>query len=195
MSGADVDVTEGLNTIEDLTGYPVFPEGTKCSVARFNTREVWRQLHNKDDSYGVPYRLCIFSGIKNLDAWIGVHAGSHDSFKSFALFMDKVIEGYHGHKPEDRHISSDMDASKLLCPPFPQDEAGMILSTRIRVARNLEGYPFGSGVSGEQRYEIEEKVKIICSTFTGDLKGTYYPLSEMSRETQNQLVTDHFLFK
>jgi len=34
-----------------------------------------------------------------------------------------------------------------------------------------------------------------CNTFTGDLKGTFYPLEGMSKEVQDQLIADHFLFK
>lgn len=190
------DVTCGshLNSINDLTGFPTFPEGTKSAVARFNTREIWEEFKDAKDAYGVPYKLCIFSGCKNVDSGIGVYAGSHDSYKTFAPLMDKVIEDYHGHKPGDTHVS-DMDASKLECPPLPEDEAAMIASTRIRVGRNLEGYPLGPGVSKEQRDEIMQKVVEACNTFEGDLKGTFYPLEGMDKATQDQLIADHFLFK
>jgi hypothetical protein len=177
-----------------LTGFPIFPEGTRSSVARFNTREIWEKYKDQKDEHGVPYKLCIFSGCKNVDSGIGVYAGSHDSYKTFDLLMDKVIEDYHGHKPDDKHVS-DMDASKLECPPLPEDEAAMIVSTRIRVGRNLDGYPLGPGVTKEQRDEIQEKVKNACNTFKGDLKGTFYPLEGMEKETQDQLIADHFLFK
>jgi len=39
-----------------------------------------------------------------------------------------------------------------------EDEAAMIVSTRIRVGRNLADYPLGPGVSKEQRLEIMYKV-------------------------------------
>jgi len=42
-----------------------------------------------------------------------------------------------------------MDASPLKCPALPEDEADMIISTRIRIGRNLEGYPLGPGISKE----------------------------------------------
>ena len=71
----------------------------------------------------------------------------------------------------------------------------MIVSTRIRVGRNLESYPLAPGVTKEQRDEIQEKVKKACDTFEGDLKGTFYPLKGMEKETQEQLIADHFLFK
>ncbi len=190
----DVQCGPHLKSHEELTGFPIFPEGTKSSVARFNTRNVWEMLRGKKDAHGVPYELCIFSGCKNVDSGIGTYAGSHDSYKTFSLFMDKVIDDYHGHTPGDSHVS-DMDASKLDCPPLPDDEAAMIVSTRIRVGRNLDGYPLGPGVSKEQRLEIMQKVVDACNTFTGDLKGTFYPLEGMSKEVQDQLIADHFLFK
>ena len=183
-----------LESYKCLTGFPIFPEGVKSSVARFNTKDIWDQLKDKEDEKGVPYKLCIFSGCKNVDSGIGVYAGSHDSYKTFAPLMDKIIEDYHGHKKEDKHVS-DMDASKLECPPLPEDEAAMIVSTRIRVGRNLEGYPLAPGVTKEQRDKIQEKVKNACDTFEGDLKGTFYPLEGMEKETQDQLIADHFLFK
>ncbi len=195
-SNTSVDVICGsqLNSVDDLIGFPVFPEGNKSSVARFNTHKIWDELKDKKDAYGVSYKLCIFSGCKNVDSGIGVYAGSHDSYKTFALLMDKVIEDYHGYKPEDTHVS-DMDAGKLECPPLPEDEAAMIVSTRIRVGRNLDGYPLGPGVSKEQRDEIMQKVVEACNTFEGDLKGTFYSLEGMEKATQEQLIADHFLFK
>ena len=52
----------------------------------------------------------------------------------------------------------------------------MILSTRIRVARNMANYPLGSAVTKAQRKEIEQHVINACDKFEGDLKGKYYSL-------------------
>ncbi len=51
-----------------------------------------------------------------------------------------------------------MDASKLDAPPFAPEDAAMIVSTRIRVGRNLADYPLGPGLTKEQRLEIMNKV-------------------------------------
>lgn len=59
----------------------------------------------------------------------------------------------------------------------------------------MANYPLGPGVSKAQRLEIMNKVVEACNTFSGDLKGTFYPLEGMSKEDQNQLIEDHFLFK
>jgi protein-arginine kinase len=88
-----------------------------------------------------------------------------------------------------------MDYKKLDCPKFPADEDAMINSTRIRVGRNLAEYPLGSSVTREQRKEVESKVVSALSKFTGDLKGKYYSLGNLSAAEKKQLVEDHFLFK
>ena len=89
---------------DSLANFPIFPEGTKSAVARFNTREIWEEFKDKKDGCGVSYKLCIFSGCKNVDSGIGVYAGSHDSYKTFAPLMNKIIEDYHGHKRRLRHL-------------------------------------------------------------------------------------------
>ena len=77
-----------------------------------------------------------------------------------------------------------MDASKLVCPPFPAEDATMIVSTRIRVGRNLAGVPLGPGISKEQRDDVEKKVVEACSQFDGELAGKYYSLATMTEADQ-----------
>jgi creatine kinase len=57
----------------------------------------------------------------------------------------------------------------------------MIVSTRIRVGRNLDGYPLGPALyTPAQRAEIEAKVTQALSKFEGELKGKYYSLDSLS---------------
>lgn len=88
-----------------------------------------------------------------------------------------------------------MDFTKLQCPPFSEEDAKMIKSTRIRVGRNLADVPLGPGISDDQRTSVESRVKEALKNMDGDLEGTYYPLTGMSPEVQKQLIDDHFLFK
>jgi hypothetical protein len=90
----------------------------------------------------------ILSGCQNVDSGIGVYAGSHDSYITFSELFDKVIEDYHKHGKDDKHISN-MNYQELDCPPFTEDEAAIIISTRIRVGRNLADFPLGPGISQE----------------------------------------------
>ena len=88
-----------------------------------------------------------------------------------------------------------MNADQLVNADFSAADSSMVNSTRIRVGRNLAGYPLGPGVTKEQRLEIMNKVVQACSQFTGDLAGKFYPLEGMSKRDQDQLIADHFLFK
>ena len=105
-------------------------------------------MKKSKDSFGFTFKQAIFSGCKNTDSGIGVYAGSPDSYKAFAPLFAHIIEDYHGHKTGSKHVS-DMDASKLVCPPFDEEDAKLIVSTRIRVGRNLGDYPLGPGISKE----------------------------------------------
>ena len=73
-----------------------------------------------------------------------------------------------------------MDGSALNAPPFPEDDGKMIISTRIRVGRNLADYPLGPGITNEQRKEIEKRVSESLSHLEGDLAGKYYPLNNLT---------------
>ena len=146
--GAKVKAGPHLKSIADLTGFPEFPAGTKSSVARFLTEDVWNKYKGQKDKAGVPFELMVLSGAQNVDSGIGVYAGSHDSYTTFCDLFDKVIEDYHKHGKTDKHVSN-MNYKELNCPPFSEVEKGMILSTRIRVGRNLADYPLGPGISKE----------------------------------------------
>ena len=58
----------------------------------------------------------------------------------------------------------------------------MVKSTRIRVGRNLANYPLGPGITNEDRDKVMQAVVEACSSFDGDLQGTFYPLDGMSQE-------------
>ena len=88
-----------------------------------------------------------------------------------------------------------------------------VVSTRIRCGRSVQGYPFNPNMTEQQYIELEDLVsstlKVIdwlktilfmlfshkFQEMTGDHEGVYYPLTGMSKEVQQQLIDDHFLFK
>ena len=45
-----------LESYKCLTGFPIFPEGVKSSVARFNTKDIWDQLKDKENG-----KVCLIS--------------------------------------------------------------------------------------------------------------------------------------
>jgi len=192
--GPKTKVGSHLTKAEDVENFPEFPEGTKSLLYKNLTPAIWEQLKDKKDKFGYSFRQAVFSGCKNTDSGIGVYAGSHDSYTVFAPLFDKIVLDYHKHPKNAKHVS-DMNASKLNAPPFSEEDSKMIISTRIRVGRNLADFPLGPGLTGEQRNAIMDKVVTGLKTLEGDLKGTFYPLKGMDKATQNKLIEDHFLFK
>ena len=183
---------ESAESLEDVNCF--FKPETDSALSRNLTQEIWTEYKDQSCSSGVSFKTCCFSGVANLDSGIGLYAGSHASYAKFSKLFDKVVEEYHGHGPKAKHVSC-MDASGLKNAEFAEADAAMVASTRIRVGRNLAGYPLGPGVSKEQRLEIMNKVVEACGKFEGDLAGTFYPLEGMSEDVRQQLVADHFLFK
>ena len=60
----------------------------------------------------------------------------------------------------------------------------MILSTRIRVGRNLADFPLGPGITKEQRDKVEELVSGALSKMKDDLEGKYYALGSMTEDVR-----------
>jgi hypothetical protein len=73
-----------LKSSDDLTGFPIFPPGTKSLLSKHLTREVFSKYINQKDPHGFPFKDAIFSGCKNVDSGIGVYAGSHESYQTFS---------------------------------------------------------------------------------------------------------------
>ncbi len=173
--------------------YPNFPKDCKSMLCKYLTKEVFNELKDRKTPNGFTLEKAINSGVKNPDSSIGVYAGDKESYEVFDLLFDPIIKEYHGFSKDEKHIS-DFDPNKLdVQNPDPDNE--FILSTRIRVGRNLDGFPLGTIISKEQRDEVENIVSSALKSFQGELKGEYYPLKGMSSAVQEKLIKEHFLFK
>jgi hypothetical protein len=47
----DVQVSSALHLYNDLTGFPVFPKGTKSLLSKHLSKDVWKQLRNSEDKF------------------------------------------------------------------------------------------------------------------------------------------------
>lgn len=173
--------------------YPNFPNDCNSLLSRYLTPEVFEALKDKMTSNGFTLEQAINSGVENIDSGIGVYAGDQDSYTVFAALLDPIIEDYHGFGKEDSH-KSNLNPEDLNAPN-PDPEGKYIVSTRIRVGRNVDHLPLGPGIAKEQRDQVESSVVEGLHTLEGELAGDYYPLLGMSKEIQENLIKDHFLFK
>ncbi len=176
-----------------MTAFPAFPKNCTSLLCKHLTAEIFETLKDKKTASGFTLEDAIRSGVENPDSGIGVYAGDLESYSLFAALFDPIIKAYHGFSATDRH-SSDLDPTHLHAPD-PDPEGDYILSTRIRVGRNVADLPLGPAISRAQRKQVEQEVSAALGRLTGGLSGSYYSLEGMSDEIREQLVEDHFLFK
>jgi len=191
------DTTQDPVTFEplvDLGTKPHFGSNVTSLLSKYLTDDVWRACKDKKSVSGAGFDVAINSGVKNPDSGVGVYAPDEESYTVFAPLFDKVINDYHGgYTTKDTH-QRNLNPEGLV-GSNPDPEGKYVLSTRIRVGRNLADFPLNPSVTREQRQQIEKAVTGALSTLTGDLAGHYYPLTGMDESTRQQLVDDHFLFK
>jgi creatine kinase/arginine kinase len=173
--------------------FPNFPDSCKSQLCKHLTKEVFEALKDKKTANGFTLQQAINSGVVNLDSGIGVYAGDAESYELFSSLFDPIIKEYHGFGKDDKH-QSNLNPDDLNAPN-PDIDDKYIISTRIRVGRNVANLPLGPAISKEQRNAIESQVSTALNNLTGNLSGTYYPLQGMSEAQSKQLISDHFLFK
>jgi len=167
---------------------------SKSLLKKYLTREVFDKLKNKKTNLNATLLDVIQSGVANLDSGVGIYAPDAESYSVFADLFNPIIEDYHGgFKPTDKHPASNFGDPETLGDVDP--EGKYVVSTRVRCGRSLQGYPFNPCLTESQYIEMENKVSSTLGGLDGELKGTYYPLTGMTKEVQTQLIDDHFLFK
>eukprot|EP00117_Sycon_ciliatum_P025379 scpid60975/ scgid21077/ Arginine kinase len=185
---------QDFTTIDRTMEFPIFKDSCKSALKRFLTPAVFDKLKDVRSASGGNLKDMVNSGVQNQDSSIGVYVPDEESYSRFAALINPIIEDYHkGYKVTDNH-PSDFNPAHLKAPN-PDPEGVYILSTRIRVARNLKGYSLTPGIGYFDRLEVERKVVDVLESLGGDLKGRYFPLSGMPDATAKQLIDDHFLFK
>lgn len=173
--------------------YPKFTVDHQSLMVKYLTPTVFDELKGITTPNGFSLSDAINSGVVNPNSDIGVYAGDEESYDCFSSIFNPIIHEYHGFSSNQQHLSNfDYCKSEILNPDIEND---YILSTRIRVGRNLAGMPLGAGLSTNQRNEVESQVVAALAELTGELSGHYYPLIGMKTSVQKRLIEDHFLFQ
>merc|ERR1712211_206925 len=155
------------------------------------TKERWDKLKDiTTKTAGCTLKSCCESASQFDNQHCGIYAGDWDCYKDFADVFDPIIQEYHGISADAKH-TSDMDVEKI---KGNVNAEVPVHSTRVRVGRSIDGFGLSPGITKEQRLGVESLLKNALSKLTGDLAGTYYPLTGMDEKVRQQLVDDHFLF-
>nr|UUA80646.1 arginine kinase 2 [Lasioderma serricorne] len=190
QSGVKPEIMEKLEA-----GFKKLSESDSNSLLKkYLTKEIFDSLKSKTTKFGSTLLDCIQSGVQNLDSGCGIYAPDADAYSIFAELFDPIIEDYHlGFKQSDRHPKTDWGDVDCLTDVDPTKQ--YVVSTRVRCARSIEGYPLNPCMTEDHYKEIETKMTGVLTSLEGDLKGNFYPLTGMDKGTQQKLIDDHFLFK
>ena len=160
-------------------------------VAKHVTKERWDKVTDiETKTCGFTIAKACACAIEFDNQHCGIYAGDWDSYKDFSEIFDAIIQDYHGISADAKH-TSDMDVSKI---KGNVESEVPVHSTRVRVGRSIDGFGLSPGITKEQRIGVEKLMKSALSKLTGDLAGSYYPLTGMDEKVRQQLVDDHFLF-
>jgi len=165
-------------------------------MAKNLSKELFEKLKDTKTPSGWTVARAINTGTCYPTSFVGCHAGDLESYNEFKELFYPVIEGYHkGYKMDGsmKHIT-DMDSGKIKTE-LEKNALDKIITTRIRVARNLSFFPLNPAGTKETRLEIANLVAEVVKDFTGDLQGKFYRHTDMTPEQTKELIDKHYLFR
>ncbi|MCK8503751.1 phosphagen kinase [Myxococcus fulvus] len=140
---------------------------------------------------GWTLKAALRSGAEQPDSRIGIYAGDSESYATFAPLFDPIIQEL--AEGSSRGHRSDFSLEGL--PLEDLDPSGeYVLSTRIRVGRNLARYAFPPAIHAEDRRRLEVEVVEALAGLPDELAGVYRPLGELSDDEREELQARHCLF-
>ncbi|XP_024120090.1 creatine kinase B-type isoform X2 [Oryzias melastigma] len=165
-------------------------------MAKILTPAMYERLRSKQTPSGFTLDDVIQTGVDNpghpFIMTVGCVAGDEETYEVFKELLDPVIEDRHGgYKPADKH-KTDLNPDNL--KGGDDLDPNYVLSSRVRTGRSIRGFCLPPHCSRGERRMVEKLSNEALDSLTGDLKGKYYALKNMTDAEQQQLIDDHFLF-
>ncbi len=166
------------------------PAASKSLVVKHLSKDVLKTLEQKSTTSGFTLEKAIQSCMANPDSAIGIYAGDAESYQTFAPLFDPIIQEYH-NSPKGKKQYHDLQTVDL---SDPDPGKRFILSTRIRVARNLQGFNFTNHIDLASRKHLEERVVEALVRLPGELKGEYHSFTSLNEEQRQKLCEQKLFF-
>ncbi|KAH8302635.1 hypothetical protein KR044_009154, partial [Drosophila immigrans] len=158
------------------------------------TRDLFDELKEKvTPTYKSNLYDCVRSGMNNFNSKVGIYAADPEAYTTFAKLFDPIIEEYHGFKAGDKHPASCFGYGSDF--PDLDPERKFIISTRIRCARSLHGFPFNPLLTHCDYAHVQSKMCKVFDRLCGEFSGKYQPLCNMKDNVKEKLIKDHYMFR
>ncbi|CAG0895899.1 unnamed protein product, partial [Darwinula stevensoni] len=174
----------------DLTWNELQKSNTTSILKEVLTEELFQHLRTRCTQNGNGLHDIIKSGVLYADSKIGVYAPDTWSYEVFWPLFKEVCQRYHGVTCQ---FQSGFWDSQIPSLPLQMDSTGRaIISTRIRVTRNLKDFELLPNLSEKGLLEIEKIVVQALTKFTGKIKGHYHPIASICKIAKE---FSHFVFQ
>ncbi|XP_038554281.1 creatine kinase, testis isozyme-like isoform X1 [Micropterus salmoides] len=185
-------------TLKRLSAEEEYPDLSRHNnhMAKILNLDMYRKLRERATPSGFTIDGVIQTGVDNpghpFIMTVGCVAGDEETYEVFKELLDPVIEDRHGgYKPTDKH-KTDLNPANL--KGGDDLDPNYVLSSRVRTGRSIRGFCLPPHCSRGERRAVENLSIEALDSLTGDLKGKYYALKNMTDAEQQQLIDDHFLF-
>lgn len=136
----------------------------------------------------------VFLGLNNFETTIGVYAADIESFFVYEDIFNPIINEYHIKFDKIGCHPPSYWGNPLRLPVIDPDE-NHVVSTRIRTARSVVGYPFCPILTKAQFEQLETNLSVACKTMKEELNGKYKTLTHLDWEERLKLENDHHIYQ
>lgn len=154
----------------------ISPENTTFLANQFLTPPVFDRLSRLKTDTGFNLEQAIRSGRENPDSHIGIYAGDAQTYTLFKEVFDPVIRTYHQITGPIRHVPR----LEPLDLPDLDPHNRLIVSTRIRVARNLPGHAFPPSITPQNREIVARQIQQALDKLPEPLQGHFYAMDTLT---------------
>ena len=123
----------------------------------------------------------IRSGLCHPESSVGIYAPDFQSYQVFRELFEPVLQ--------DLQAPLRVRPESLVCL-----NPAAVVSTRIRVARNLAGHAFPAGMSRPERLSVEAKIVRACSALAAQFPGWIRSMGEIPRSAFGSMVARRLAF-
>lgn len=193
----DLGINSAKQAVDPVGNFPyITPKHRSLTVKAIkNDPTLYTKYCNAKTPMGFTLDQAIQPGLDAPHLGVGITASEPAAYETFKDLMDVVLDGWHGYKPTDSH-TSDMNANNLKMTEAQAAKFDKhVVSTRIRAGRSIDTLALPPGTDRKQRRLVEKLLVKALDGMEGDLQGKYYPLGGMTKEEEDLLQSNGFLFQ
>lgn len=150
-------------------------------LARYLDDALRATLSRRVTAGGVRLDDVIRSGLCHPDSSVGIYAPDDQSYEVFRELFEPILQNFLAPSPTLR--------KDLACL-----NPATVVSTRVRVARNLSGYAFPAGMSRSERLSVEAKIVNACRALGPEFRGWIRKLEDLPRQRLTSMISSRLAF-